>query len=282
MNEPETYEMVKKSSPKKILYNAVIAAFGFLLIYLTYQVYAISEKLASLKISDDKIEYVYEKVGDLINILDTREDMSVNYNPTESYDFKPADNELVAEPSEENEKSKVTKEELSKMKDSDKLKLVRDKLVDIYQQSTDRESEFTKLKQSFYDTKSMVETWYNDKKNIKYSGSVGPQAESTNIVDKLKKDLSGFVQVSKISDKNAKDVIGIDQIPQMLGYAEILLESGSISQCLWIIEDIQTITKQKELTEFNAKAQAYIEKYPNANADMQKVKDLIDIIQNQQ
>ena len=223
-----------------------------------------------------------------MNILDTREDMSVDYNPTESYDFKPGEEagELTAdEPLSAQENSQALKEELGKMKDGEKLKVVRDKLVDIYQNSKLQDEELVKLKQLFYETKSQIETWFADKKGIKSVPSTPASGDNSGLMNRLKNNLGHFVEINKVGEdlsKSGKKVLNADQIPQMLSYAEMLLEAGSISQTVWIMEDIQTITKQEDIANYTAKADAYLKKYPNPNADMQAIKELVDIIENQE
>jgi hypothetical protein len=290
INNKEAYEVVKKSSAKinKALIISLISFFVIIIFYLTYQVSVISQKVAGINISDDKVDYVYNKIGDLVNILDTREDMSVDYNPTESYDFKPGEEagELTAdEPLNAQENSQALKEELGKMKDDEKLKVVRDKLVDIYQNSKTQDEELVKLKQLFYETKSQIETWFADKKGIKPVASAPASSDNSGLMNRLKNNLGHFVEINKVGEdlsKSGKKVLNTDQIPQMLSYAEMLLEAGSISQTVWIMEDIQTITKQEEIANYTAKADIYLKKYPNPNADMQGIKELVDIIENQE
>jgi hypothetical protein len=229
INNKEAYEVVKKSSAKinKALIISLISFFVIIIFYLTYQVSVISQKVAGINISDDKVDYVYNKIGDLVNILDTREDMSVDYNPTESYDFKPGEEagELTAdEPLNAQENSQALKEELGKMKDDEKLKVVRDKLVDIYQNSKTQDEELVKLKQLFYETKSQIETWFADKKGIKPVASAPASSDNSGLMNRLKNNLGHFVEINKVGEdlsKSGKKVLNTDQIPQMLSYAEM-------------------------------------------------------------
>ena len=264
-------------------FTIILIIFGLAILFIGYQVIQISNKVSNLKISDDKMEYVYQKVGDLVNVLNTKEDSQLSYNPTETYDFKPTDNEIVPEkPAESDQNKEVLKEEILKMKDSEKLKVIRDKLVDIYQKSKERDDELGRLKQSFYDEKSNIEAWYYDKKNIKAPSSA-PNS-SGGIVDKLKKNLNSYVKISKVGENlsTGKKVLDIDQIPEMLSYAEILLEAGSLSQVAWILEDIATVTKQEDILTFTAKLEAYVEKHPNPNMEVQQIKELIELIENKE
>jgi hypothetical protein len=258
--------------------------FGCAIIFIGYQVMQISNKVSNIKISDDKMDYVYSKVNDLVNVLNTKEDSGINYNPTEKYDFKPAANEIVAEQQASVVNDQSMKEEIKKMNDSDKLKVTRDKLVDIYQASRQRDEDLAQVKRSFYDTKSLVQDWYNDKKNIKKEPVIA-NGSDTGIVDKLKSNLNNYIKISKVGEdlsRNGKRILDIDQIPEMLSYAEILLEAGSLSQAAWIMEDIHSITKQEEIFAFTAKSEAFIAKYPNPNAEVQQIKDLIELIENKE
>ncbi len=284
---PDSYEVVKKSSIKRAsaLQVALVAIFLIALLYLAFQVTMLSRKVSNIKVSDEKMEYVYGKVGDLVKILDSKDDMSVDYNPNEQYDFKSAGNEELTaeEPVTAQENSEALKEELRSMKDGDKLKVVRDKLVDIFQKSKTRDEELTLLKQTFYEVRASVEAWYNEKNGIKPDATKSPDA---GVFSRLKENLGSFVKVNKISctdlSKSGQKLLTQDQIPQMLGYTEILLEAGSLSQAAWVMEDIQTITKQDEILKFTLKVEEFNKKYPNPNADMQQIKELIDIIENQE
>lgn len=292
MNTPQdAYEVVKKSSIKKAsaIQIGVVAVFLLAMIYLAVQVTVLSKKVSKISISDQKMEYVHSKVEELVKILDTKDGgMSVDYDPNEQYDFKPGgEQELTAEePANAQENNEALKEELRSMKDKDKLKVVRDKLVDVYQSSKTRDEELIKVKQSFYDTRALVESWYNDKKGIKPAASESAPAGGDGVFNKLKQGLGHFVQVRKVAgedlSKPGKKLITIDQIPQLLSYAEILLEAGSLSQAQWVMEDIKTITNQEEILTFSAKVEEFNKKYPNPNADMQSIKELIDIIENQE
>lgn len=292
MATPESYEVIKKSSIKKAsaLQMAVVAFFLLGLCYLAFQVTMLSKKVSAIKVSDDKIEYVYGKVGELVKILDSREDvsMSVDYNPNEQYDFKSGEpvQELTAEePATAQENREALKQELKSMDDDEKLKVVRDKLVDIFQKSKTRDEELTKVKQVFYDVKTLIEAWYNDKKGIK-SDTSNKATTDAGMLSRLKENLGHFVQVNKVEgedlSKTGKKLLTVDQIPQLLGYAEILMEAGSLSQAAWVLEDVQTITKQQEILSFSAKVEEFNKKFPNSNADMQQIKELIDIIENQE
>ncbi len=290
-NKNETYEVVKKSDVRnnRIAKILLIVFVIVTLSYVTFTVYKISVKLSGMKISDDKVEYVYQKVGDLVNILNTKEDMGMKYNPTEKYDFKaPNSDEMVAEePADVEQKKQILKEQLSRSNDSGKLMIIKDKLVDIFQKSKAQEDDLVKLKQQFYDTKAVINAWYGDRKNVKMTDEVqGPTKDDSGVVNRLKNNFSKFVDINKVNDdlnqQGGKKVLTIDQLPQMLSYAEVLLEAGSISQTIWILEDIQTLTKQQEILDFNKAAQAYIDKYPSPNIERQQIKELIDIIENRE
>jgi hypothetical protein len=282
MNEVE--KNTQQGKKPNFLGTPLIIFFVLGVIFISFEVLMISKHISALRISDDKMEYVYQKVNDLVNVLNTKETSGVNYNPVEKYDFKPAEtNELIPETTVvEDDTPKILKEQLSKMKDGEKLKLVRDRLVDIYQKSKERDDDLTKLKQSFYETKTSIENWYYDKKNIK-APSAKKDAADIGIVDKLKQNLNNYIQISEVGENLAngnKKILDIDKIPEMLSYAEILIEAGSLSQAAWILEDIQSVTKQSEIQAFTAGVEAYIGKYPNANLEVQKIKELIEILEN--
>ncbi len=284
MANKESYEVVKKSSIKKVTtaQMALVAVCVIGLVYVVFKVTSISNKLSTMTISDQKVGYVYDKVGELVKILDTREDFGGEYNPAERYDFKPEADVLTSEsPLTAEENREALKEELRNMNSGEKLKLVRNKLVDVFQTSKTRNEELTQVKQMFYDVKTLVEHWYNDRKGIKQSDRGADQA---GFVDRLKKNLGNFVEINKVgTDLSAGGgrVLSADQVPQMLSYAEILLEAGSTSQAVWVMQDVQTITRQEEIGAFTERAEKYLEKYPNPNADIQGIKELIDIIEEQ-
>jgi len=269
---------------KRCSFSCAVIILFFLAVtsFTAYKVLQIYKMVSGLRISDSKMEYVYQKVNDLVNVLNTK-DTSITYNPTEKYDFKPASpDELVSDKAAAAPKSnEALKQELSQMNDGDKLKLLRDKLVDIYKKSQQKDEDLTDLKRSFSDTKSAIETWYNDKKNITAKPVKEDEADQT-IVGKLKKNLSNYIQISKIQENidGDKKILDIEKIPEMLSYAEILMEAGSFTQASWILEDIASVTKQPEITTFNAEVQTYINKYPNPDMETQQIKELLDLIEN--
>ncbi len=279
--DTNTYKIVKKRNYTPWLF----AFFGVAVIYIGYEVFSISRTVSSIKISDEKLEYIHAKVGDLVNVLNTKEESDISYDPTEKYDFKPNPDEIVADkPASEEATSRALKEEISKMKAADKIMVIRDRLVDIYQKSKEKDEQLAQLKQSFYTAKTMVEGWYNDKKNIKVADGRAPH-QNGGIVDKLTKNLSSFVKINKVGEdlsSGNKKILNADQIPEMLSYAEILLEAGSLSQAAWIMEDIESITKQEEIFTFTSKVEVYLEKHPTANPEVQRIKELIELIENKE
>jgi len=274
-------------SKDKTLNIIFILVFVVAVSYICYQVTIISQKISEINISNDKLEFIYGKVNDLVNVLDTKEEPAIEYSTNEKYDLKSPVNELVSEsavPASAKENSEALKEELAKMNDGEKLKIVKDKLVDIYQKSRVKNDDFNKIKQSFYETKSQVEVWYNQKKGISKSPSQDLDSENGDgILNKLKKNLGQFVEINKLSasSNGGKTILNIDQIPQMLSYAEVLLDAGSLPQVAWIMEDIQALTKQEGILVFTSKIEIFNEKYPNPNSEIAQIKELIDIVENQ-
>jgi len=284
--EPDSYEVIKKSTIKRLSALQVVAGIAVAvgLIYVVFQVTMLSKKVAALSISDEKMEFVHGKVTELVKILDSKDDMTVDYEARQQYEFLGNAAELtVTEPLSAQENREALKEELSRMKAGDKLKVVRDRLVDVYQRSKLRDEELIKLKQSFYEVSVLAQNWYNDKKGIKQEAL--EKAHNPDVFERLKQNLSHFVQVNKVAGQNTRSgqkVLTIDKIPQLLGHAEILLEAGSLSQAAWVMEDIQTITGQEELVDFSARVQIYLQKFPNPNYEILQIKELIDIIENKE
>ena len=250
----------------------ILSALAYIILLQTYTY----EKVSNITISDKKIDYVYKNIGNLVNILDDKQ--AIEFSADEKYDFKPVDQQIATpEASAETSNNSTLKEELVKLSDDKKIKLVRDRLIDIYQKSKDRDEALEAVKQSFYQTKVLIEQWYSN-------GAKQPAPQITandNFIDRVKNNLGEFVQVNKI-DSTTKDgkILSPDKIPGMLSQAEILLEAGSLSQVVWIMEDIQTISKLEDLFTFTAKAEVYLEKNPNPKADIQQIKDLIELIEN--
>jgi len=233
-------------------------------------------KVSSISISDKKMDYVYKNIGNLVTILDDKQ--ALEFTPGEKYDFQPvADKAPVAAAETPVNQDSALKEEISKLPDDKRIKVIKDRLIDIYQQSKDRDEALEAVKQSFYQTKITVENWLNNgnKKPV-------PQLNANeNFIDRVKNNIGEFVEINKISatTKDGK-ILSPDKIPGMLSQAEIMLEAGSLSQVIWIMEDIHTITKLEDIFGFTAKAEVYLEKNPNPKAEVQQIKDLIELIEN--
>jgi hypothetical protein len=250
----------------------IFSALAYIILLQTYTY----EKVSNITISDKKMDYVYKNIGNLVNILDDKQ--AIEFSADEKYDFKPVDQQVITpETTAETSNNTTLKEELVKLSDDKKIKLVRDRLIDIYQKSKDRDEALEAVKQSFYQTKVLIEQWYSN-------GAKQPVPQiiaNDNFIDRVKNNLGEFVQVNKI-DSTTKDgkILSPDKVPGMLSQAEILLEAGSLSQVVWIMEDIQTISKLEDIFTFTAKAEVYLEKNPNPKADIQQIKDLIELIEN--
>lgn len=250
----------------------IFSALAYIILLQTYTY----EKVSNITISDKKMDYVYKNIGNLVNILDDKQ--AIEFSADEKYDFKPLDQQVITpETTAETRNNTTLKEELVKLSDDKKIKLVRDRLIDIYQKSKDRDEALEAVKQSFYQTKVLIEQWYSNG-----AKQAVPQIiANDNFIDRVKNNLGEFVQVNKI-DSTTKDgkILSPDKVPGMLSQAEILLEAGSLSQVVWIMEDIQTISKLEDIFTFTAKAEVYLEKNPNPKADIQQIKDLIELIEN--
>lgn len=262
---------------RKCLFGAlfmliIFAALGYIILLTSYTY----SKISGISISDKKIDYVYKNIGNLVNILDDKQ--TIEFASDEKYDFQPvADQVAVATAEAPANQDAALKEEIAKLPDDKRIKLIKDRLIDIYQQSKDRDESLDAVKQSFYQTKLIVENWLTNgnKKPV-------PQLNANeNFIDRVKNNIGDFVEINKISatSKDGK-VLSPDKIPGMLSQAEILLEAGSLSQVVWIMEDIHTITKLEDIFSFTAKAEVYLEKNPNPKAEIQQIKDLIELIEN--